>query len=557
MRVRHLLVALAGCVLLWLAAPQVASAASAPSTQATPQQTAPQASPAHKKTAGHNCPLGTVLVQSNPVAPIVNAITGDKTDQGCDAVSVAGRAALSAAGSAAKGLAGDVMDQVASWMVGAAQTVGSWVAKAMASTTTPELTSAWYQSEFGYLAMFGAALAGIVALLGLVSAALRQDPYALGEIFYGIFRAGVITAIAISLTLLALKVADGISGDVLHYMPKGLFQTLSSAWGKSGWGGLGSSALAFLLALVEVLIGVLVWVELLFRDAAIYVAVLFLPVTLAVAIWPRLSGMQAKLVRVLGVFIALKPVMLIVLMTGGNLLAGGISFYGGLGPSVGTIIAGLIVLAMAGFAPWALMHLLGMDVGAMGVGGRGRTGRTGGVAGASDGGALGGDLVAGPIGGVTARRSSVSSSEPTGGPQGSSRPSGRTPSQSGAISANGAGSRRLPVPGAVAAAAGWLPAVAAAGQNLAGHGAARVHTAGGHGGYPPSGAPWQPFTSSQSDGRGATPTIGEPVGPPASPPPARPADPRGPIVGGAEPSPGADAGRTTPGPESEKRNDQT
>jgi hypothetical protein len=195
------------------------------------------------------------------------------------------------------------MDQVASWMVQAAQTVDGDVMKAATSSSTPELSAPWFQQEFGYLAFFGAALAGIVALLGVLSASARGDPHALGEIVYGILRAGLVTGMVISLTLLALNVADGISGDVAQHMPSQFFETLSSAWGTHGWSGLASSALAFVAALVEVVVAVLLWIELLFRDAAIYVAVLFFPFTLAVAIWPRLSDANAKLARILAMFI--------------------------------------------------------------------------------------------------------------------------------------------------------------------------------------------------------------------------------------------------------------
>ena len=75
---------------------------------------------------------------------------------------------------------------------------------------------------------------------------------AVGEILYGILRAGLVTAMVISLTLLALEVADGISAAIVAHMPKQFFQSLASAWGAKGWGGLGASALAFVAALVEV-----------------------------------------------------------------------------------------------------------------------------------------------------------------------------------------------------------------------------------------------------------------------------------------------------------------
>ncbi len=228
------------------------------------------------------------------------------------------------------------MDQVSSWMVQAAQTVDSDVMKAATATSTPELSAPWYQQEFGYLAFFGAALAGIVATLGVLSASCARRPVRAGRDLLrdppggaGHRDGGVADPAG----------AEGRRRDLAvtspQHMPAQFFGTLSSAWGTKGWGGLASSALAFVAALVEVVIAVLLWVELLFRDAAIYVAVLFFPFTLAVAIWPRLSGANSKLARILAVFIAFKPAALIVMMTGANLLLGGLSFYGGLAPSAG------------------------------------------------------------------------------------------------------------------------------------------------------------------------------------------------------------------------------
>jgi hypothetical protein len=459
--------------------------------------TAPLRSAATQSPSNGNCSAGALLL--NVINPLSHCNVGSQTVNSLPQLpgDVAG-----AAGSAAQGLAGDAMDQVAGWMVQAAQTVDGDVMKAATATSTPELSAPWYQQEFGYLAFFGAALAGIVALLGVFSASARGDPYALGEIFYGILRAGLVTAMVISLTLLALKVADGISGDIAQHMPAQFFGTLSSAWGTKGWGGLASSALAFVAALVEVVIAVLLWIELLFRDAAIYVAVLFFPFTLAVAIWPRLSDTNSKLARILGVFIVFKPAALIVMLTGANLLLGGLSFDGGVAPSAGTILAGLAVLAMAAFAPWALMHLVGLEAGVMGSSssrrGGGAGGAGGGVDGRAAGGALGGELFGGMIaygGGAAAAVGSGRAPGPVGqvGANGGGEVSSRGGNGSaGAGGANGGDAGRRMLPGPVAAAAGLVPAgwqaaqtVAAKGQSIADHGAARVHIAAGHGGMKP------------------------------------------------------------------------
>ena len=209
---------------------------------------APPQGSTNSQPSNGNCPAGALLLNAS-LNPCRIATSGAQTVNGL--TQLPGDAAGSA-GSAVQGLAGGVMDQVASWMVQAAQTVDGDVMKAATATSTPELSAPWYQQEFGYLAFFGAALAGIVALLGVFAASARGDPHALGEIFYGILRAGLVTAMVISLTLLALKVADGISATSHSTCRRQFFGTLSSAWGTKGWGGLASSALAFIAALLEV-----------------------------------------------------------------------------------------------------------------------------------------------------------------------------------------------------------------------------------------------------------------------------------------------------------------
>jgi hypothetical protein len=523
--------------------------------QSASQQTAP---PSKKSSGNGNCSAAALALNAanpfshcNAAAQAANALGQVPGDIG------------GVAGSAAKALAAGVMDQVAAWMVQAAQTVDGDVMKAATATSTPELSAPWYQQEFGYLAFFGAALAAIVALIGLASASVRGDPHALGEIFYGILRAGLVTAMVISLTLLALKVADGVSGDIAHHMPAQFFSTLSSAWGAKGWGGLASSALAFLTALVEVVVAVLLWIELLFRDAAIYVAVLFFPFTLAMAIWPRLSHAHSKLVRVLGIFIVFKPVALIVMMTGANLLLGGVSFFGGVAPSVGTILAGLAILAMAAFAPWALMHLAGMDAGSMGSSGARRGGgRTAAGDGASAGGALCGELFGGAItygggaaamGATAATGGMAASAGGRGGQLGGGSQAGSSHSNGG----GGAGGGRL-LPGPVAAAAGLLPAgwqaarsVTPQLQSLADHGAARMQTAAGYGGSKPGGS----FGASGGGGRSAGAVFTPPAreGPPQPPSGSRGLPPEGggpPVENGGPPPapPAGDRGGGAPPP---------
>ena len=246
-------------------------------------------------------------------------------------------------------------------MIGAATAITSFVAREMQATTTPQLQSAWFQAQFAPMADLGAALGLLVALIALGSAAVRRSPEALAATLSGIARAGIGTGLVVALTVIGLGIADQVSGAVVGSSPDAFWSTVSHAWGTSGFAGFGSSALAMLIALIEVFAAIFVWLELIVRDAAIYVAVLFFPAALAAAIWPALAAWPGRLARLLMLFVILKPVALIVLSFAGNAAAAGLSFSGGASGSVGTILAATVIFALAAFAPWALMYLLAAD----------------------------------------------------------------------------------------------------------------------------------------------------------------------------------------------------
>jgi type IV secretion system protein TrbL len=515
--------AVLGALILAVAVLAVAAPAASAAAGGRTQGAAQPASGGASLTAKHgtaksngNCSPGAILLGTldpfdhcNPGQQIIHVVAG-------------------LPGAVANGVMGDVSQ----WMVGAATTVLGFVEKAATSTSTPELTSAWYQGELKYLAVFAAAIAGLVSVLGIASAALRRDPYALGDVVYGMFRAGILTGIVLPLTVLALKVVDGVSGDIVAAMPAHFFQTLADSWGKNGLGGLGSSALAFLVALVEVVVAVFVWIELMFRDAAIYVAVLFVGFALAASIWPALEGTLTKLTRVLVVFVLFKPVALIIMLTGGELLLGGVSFYGGLTQSVGTIFAGLVTLAMAAFAPWALMHLVGLDAGVMSTSRRG-----GGAGGGSAGGGLNPDPVHPSFASAMPMLAAAGGGGAVAGGAGGGASAGAGAGGGGGGGSNGGGGSGGGIAGRVggplAAAAGMLGSAVSAGQRLGDHGAARVYTAAGYGGYAPSLASGGQGTNGGAGNR----SNGEGAGSPPVPPGAPGGDPG--EVNGAQPGQGA------------------
>ena len=97
----------------------------------------------------------------------------------------------------------------------------------------------------------------------------------------------------------------------------------------------------------------------LLRSAAIYIAVLFLPAALAASIWPPLREWESRLVKVLFVLIAMKPVIITVLSLAGHAAAAAIT--GEARGDVGVMLSAIVIFALAACVPWALMTLVSMS----------------------------------------------------------------------------------------------------------------------------------------------------------------------------------------------------
>ena len=124
---------------------------------------------------------------------------------------------------------------------------------------------------------------------------------------------------------------------------------------------------------------VLVWVELLVRAAAVYVAVLFLPLALASLAWPAIAHWCRRLVDTLVALVLGKFVIVSVLSLAAGALAagtgsaptgptGGAAGRGGAGGGgFTTVLGGAALLLLSAFAPWALFRLLPfVEAGAVG-----------------------------------------------------------------------------------------------------------------------------------------------------------------------------------------------
>ena len=257
---------------------------------------------------------------------------------------------------------------VGTWVLGGAKTALTDTAKVLGDTTDPRLGTTWFSATYWRMAGIAAVLTLPFLFAAAVQALLRSDLSLLARAAFGYLPLSLLAVgIAAPLTTLLLAACDQMSTIV------------SSAAGHAGThflsrmtavaGGLAavshSPFLIFLVALLTAAAAITLWIELLVREAAVYIVVLMLPLAFAALAWPARRVWAIRAVEMLVALILSKFAIVAVLALGGAALSTA-------GPS--GMLAGLVLVVLAAFAPWALVRLLPLAELASGAAGQLRGG---------------------------------------------------------------------------------------------------------------------------------------------------------------------------------------
>jgi hypothetical protein len=437
---------------------------------------------------------GGAIGLGNPVGDACNAVSG--------AVSGAVKNPLN---SALKGIGSDIFNQVTTWVSEGASWLIAKVAEGVSRSTTPKLTAEGFLAEYGQMAEIAVLLAAAMLLLAVLEGAAQGNAaLLLRVVLVNLPLAFIATSVAYAVVQLLVVGTDGLchaisaasQEDSRHFFKQAI-TGLGDAGGNVGRetsGGIPASEAAgtvavplfvtFLAAIIGAFAAFLVWLELLMRDAAVYVVALFMPMALAASIWPRWTGALRRSGELLVTVIGSKFVIVSIIA-----LAAGLAAH--TEGRVEPILAASALMLLACFAPLILLKLVPFAEGAMsaaysrrGAGG----GMVSGIQIASDVQILrnmarsnwggGGDGVtlwdAGEGGGGASG----------GGPAGSAPRGGGGGSGSGPGAAGGGGGASGGAGGGAAGAAAAVPAAALGGAKAAGRraqGAATPRQAGEQG----------------------------------------------------------------------------
>jgi hypothetical protein len=228
-------------------------------------------------------------------------------------------------------------------------------AHVISQTTAPRLQSTWFSATYWRVA----GLAGLLSLPFLFAAAaqalLRADPMLLARSVFGYLPLAVIAVnLAAPITMLLLSATDEMSSVIAGAgMGGGVHFLQQTAELTTGLAALdGSPFLAIAVGLLTLAAAVALAVEMLIREAAVYVVVLMLPLAFAALIWPARRAWAVRLIELLVALILSKFVIVAVLSLAG-------AAYGGSGSPTGTrLLTAMTLVLLSTFAPWVMLRLL-------------------------------------------------------------------------------------------------------------------------------------------------------------------------------------------------------
>lgn len=326
----------------------------------------------------------------SPAAPVTGALgIGNPLGDACDAVTdpvlgVAGHV-LDPLKDAAKSLSDGVFSQITTWASDGAVWLLGEVAELTQKTTSPDLLSKGFLRQYRQMASIATVLAALMLLFAVLESLGRGDGPMLWRVFLvNLPLAAIATSAAYVVVALLIATCDGFCEVIAHSTAsdtriffKGAVQALAEAGGAAGaaagnasTGPVGKTAsgtaaraevplfVGFIAAIVAAFAAFLVWIELLMRDAAIYVVALFMPMAIAASIWPRWMSALRRTAELLIVVVFSRFVIVAIIALAASLL---VHTEG----KVEQVLAAGALLLLACFAPFVLFKLVPFAEGAV------------------------------------------------------------------------------------------------------------------------------------------------------------------------------------------------
>jgi len=270
------------------------------------------------------------------------------------------------AGSLAQSAGNSLMAGVTSWFTDGARWMLSQVGGMLASATRPDLGADWWVGKYRLLLAFAMVVAVATLLLAIIQAGAKASWEGLASaVGVDVPVAAVVGSAGPILTQYLVDFADRLSVVLLA----GLGADSATALGHTGeWlGGLGAAVpgqqatplvIGALVAMVTIVAGLLVVLELLLRANAIYLLVALVPLAYAMRIWPVLRPVARRTTEVLVAIVFLQPIIALCVSLGAAAGASIGPVGGATAKQFGSALSGAVMLLLGALSPWAVLSFL-------------------------------------------------------------------------------------------------------------------------------------------------------------------------------------------------------
>lgn len=252
------------------------------------------------------------------------------------------------------------------WLASAMGAAAAWMFEAVwtvfDTTTMVDVTSGEYLGVYNLI--FGIAVFVMLLFfcLQLITGMIRREPAALSRAALGLAKSVLGSFVVITLTALLLEIVDQLSvgiiqaagettatmGDKIAILVAGLTAL------NVGAPGVGAILTIFLAALA-IAAAAIVWLSLLVRKALLLVAVVLAPFAFSGASWDATRGWISKWAMFVVALILSKLVLVVILLVAVTQVSAPID--GDLS-SIADPLAGVVLMALAGFAPYMTYRFL-------------------------------------------------------------------------------------------------------------------------------------------------------------------------------------------------------
>jgi hypothetical protein len=284
----------------------------------------------------------------------------------CDAVAGAVKKVAAEAGEF-------VMRGVTAWVTNAAVWVAGKVGELIENTSSPDLRASWFEGQYGTMVAVAGALALLMLLLAVIQSVIRQDIGLLVRAAFGYLpMAFILAGVAIAGAGLLIAITDDMSSAVVASLgteqSDNLLQAVGDAYKRALDEDSGIPLFGVFLGAIILAIGAFVlWLEMIIRDAAIYICVFFLPLTFVAMVWPATGRWARRLVELL-IAIILAKFVIVSILTLATAAIANTGVAEGEGNTFEQMLAGSALLVLAAWSPFALLRMIpAMEVAAANV----------------------------------------------------------------------------------------------------------------------------------------------------------------------------------------------